>query len=245
MTKFICRRPNFDTCIGVDALKSLIVFLVLIPSISLHAQPGSQPTEDGSWLFNLKDFSELKFPASMLPPGDPVLLDITLSVDEKGRVHNSVVTPTGTPFSDPAAKAVQKWRFTAGHSGEIKAHFCLGRQDDSQGIGLPCYVYGPEKSRHLRLLLFSSSDLKIESPFNPVLSHLAWSRVNSASNRTNVLWAHAKVVIGEDGSVVEAQTSDDIVDQDLAKSMKQSLRFRPVHLSGHVVEVVAYLFMQA
>jgi hypothetical protein len=95
---------------------------------------------------------------------------------------------------------------------------------------------------HLRLLLLSSSDLKIESPFDPVLSHLAWSRVTS--DGTQELWAHAKVLIGEDGSVVEAQTSGDIVDQELAKDMKQTLRFRPVQLSGHAVEVVAPIFMR-
>jgi hypothetical protein len=65
------------------------------------------------------------------------------------------------------------------------------------------------------------------------------------SNHAQVLWAHAKVLIGEDGSVVEAQTSGDIVDQELAREMKRSLRFRPVHLSGHAVEAVAYIFMPA
>ena len=132
------------------------------------------------------------------------------------------ITPADTPFSDAATKAVQKWRFMPGHRAELKAHICLGRQDDGKRIGLPCYVYGPESSAHLRLLFLSSSDLQIESPFDPVLSHLAWSRVTSAG--TQELWAHAKVLIGEDGSVVEAQTSSDIVNQELAKDMKESLR---------------------
>lgn len=128
------------------SLKSLIVILVLIPSISSQTQTESQPIEDGAWLFALKDISELRFPASMLPSSDPVLIGVTLSIDEKGRVHNTIITPADTPFSDAATKAVQKWRFMPGHRAELKAHICLGRQDDGKGIGLPCYVYGPESS---------------------------------------------------------------------------------------------------
>ena len=234
---------NFARAIEAGALKSLILIQVLTPLISFQNHPDSQPVQDGSWLFALKGFSEIKFPASMLPSNDPLLLDVTLTTDEKGRVHSPVVTPTGTPFSDAAVNTVQKWRFTPGHSGDLKAHICLGRDDNGHGIGLPCYVYGPEKESHLRVLLFSSSDLKIESPVKPALSALAEGWVRAKGDQ--VLWAHARVLICEDGSVAEAQTSGDIVDQELARDMKRSLRFRPVHLSGHTVEAVADVFMQA
>jgi hypothetical protein len=190
----------------------------------------------------LKEFSELKFPANMLSSSEPILLSVTGSVDGKGRVHSAVVSPTGTPFSDAATKTVQKWRFTQGFAGELKAHICIGRQDDGQGIGLPCYVYGPETSAHLRLLFFSSSDLKIETPFRPHLSALAQAKIRSDPNHSGV-WAGAMVLIGEDGSVLEARSSGEIVDQELASQMKATLRFRPVHLSGHVVEAVAFVFL--
>jgi hypothetical protein len=224
-------------------VKQVIILLILVLQTCALAQSGSPSGDDGSWLFALKDFSELKFPASMLPSSDPVLLDVALSIDDKGRVHNTAVSPADTPFSEAAAKSVQKWRFAPKHSGELKAHICLGRQDDSQGIGLPCYVYGPEQSPHLRVLLMSSRDLSIESPLRVHLSALALARLGSKDDR--VLWAHANVLIGEDGSVVEARASREIVDQDLARSIKQSLRFRPIHLSGRAVEAVTYVFMSA
>jgi hypothetical protein len=180
----------------------------------------------------------------MLPSTEPILLSVTGSVDGKGRVHGAVVSPAGTPFSDAAIKSVQKWRFTQAFAGDLKAHICLGRQDDGQGIGLPCYVYGPETAPHMRLLFFSSTDLKIESPFTPRVSARAYAKIHSDPNHSQV-WAAATVLIGENGSILEARSSDEIVAKELAAQMKETLRFRPVHLSGHVVEAVAYIFMPA
>lgn len=223
-------------------MKIFVIILVLIPLIPSQTEAQSKPTDNGAWLFALTDFSEMKFPAGMLRSSDPVILDVALSVDGKGRVRHAIVNPASTAFSDAATKTAQKWRFSTGIEGELRAHICFGRQDDGQGIGLPCDVQ-EEPTPHLRILLFSSKDLRIESPLKPDLSAAARARI--LRNPPRGLWAHAKVLIGEDGSVLEAHVSGDIVDQDFARSMKESLRFRPIHLNGHAVEAVAYIFMPA
>lgn len=222
-------------------MKLFLSLLVFLQFVSAQSFPNSK--SGGLWMFALKDFSEIRFPAKTLPAGQLLVFDVHVSIDGKGRVHNVAISPMGNPFSDAVFKTALKWRFAEGNPGELDANICLGEQDGGKGIGLPCYLYGTDKSRHIRVLLLSQNEVKITRPFNPEFSQLAVQKIQS--DHTRVLWAAAKVVIDEDGSVYEAQTSNDIVQKDLAREMKRLLRFQPLRLNGQAVEAVVYIFIPA
>jgi hypothetical protein len=213
-------------------VKLLTAILLLTTWASGQTISGSQPSDDGSWLFALQAFPELKFSATMLPAGGLVVLDTSLSVDKNGGVHDVTVSPGVMQLTDAAVKGVKNWRFLPGHAGQLKCHICLGKLDDGQGIGLPCYVYGPESAAHLRLRWFSSGDLRIESNgFHP-------SRSTIGQDQTGVRWIFARILIGEDGLVTDARSSGNYIERRVAKEMTGTIRFRTVHLSGHPVEMV-------
>jgi hypothetical protein len=217
-----------------DFVKLLTAMLVLTTWAWGQGQSNSQPGDDGSWLFALKGFPELRFDRTMLPASGLVLLDASLSVDKNGRVHDVAVTPGGGALSDSAAKSVKNWHFLPGQAAQLKCHICLGQLDDGQGIGLPCYIYGPETAAHLRLRWSSSGTLSIQSnEFHPSLSPLAQAQ------SPKVAWVFANILIAEDGLVIDSRSTGDSIQRELAKQMTGTIRFRPVHLSGHPVEMVA------
>jgi hypothetical protein len=220
-------------------VKLLTAILLLTIWASGQTTSGSQPSEDGSWLFGLQTFPELKFSATMLPAGGLAVLNASISVDKNRGVHEVTVSPSGMQLTDPAAKAVKNWRFLPGHAGQLKCHICLGKLDDGQGVGLPCYVYGPETAAHLRLRWSSSGDLRIESnEFHP-------SRSTIGQDQSGVHWVFARILIGEDGLVTDARSSGNYLERRVAKEMTGTIRFRPVHLSGHPVEMVTDLGVPA
>jgi hypothetical protein len=219
--------------------KPVIVMLLLTICVWGQAEPRVPADSEGVWLFKLRKFPHVKFSRTILPPGGLAVLDATLSVDTKGNVHDVVVTPNSGPLYDSAARTVKAWQFAPGPATQVHGHLCLGRLDDGQGIGLPCHIYGPETAARLRLRWVSSDDLFIESnDFHPSLSVRAQHTLYMRGK--DLLWLFAQILIAEDGTVIDAQSSDDPLQQDLAKQMKGKIRYRPVHLTGHPVEVVAH-----